>query len=92
MRTPIETQQSKCAIATFGRTWVVAQVNDEAFHSPVLCHVEGIDYGSGALRAKVVQAQVADGGAIRQPYQRLHACQNMMICYVKTDRRKPAKL
>ena len=49
-------------------TGVVAQVNNEAFYSPVLCHVEGINDGPGALRAEVVQAQVADGGAVRQPY------------------------
>lgn len=61
-------------IATVGRTWIVAQVHNKALNSPVLCHVEGINNGPGALRAEVVQAQVADGGTIRQPYQCLHTC------------------
>lgn len=69
-------------VATFGRTWIVAQVHDEAFDSPVLRHVQGINNGPGALRAEVVQAQVANGGTIRQPYQCLHACQGHVTVVV----------
>lgn len=66
-------------------TWIVAQVDDEAFDSPVLCHVEGINDGPGAFGAEVMQAQVADSGAVSQPYQCLHACHRHICLFCVTQ-------
>ena len=82
-------QGNRYLIADAGRTWIVAQVNNKAFNSPVLCHVEGINDGPSALRAEVVQAQVADGRAVRQAYQCLHACQDTFNGHVNTERGRP---